>query len=392
MTDKKTLFDYPIFALGFRPFFLLAGVSALALIALWKNIYSGQLEANHYYVGNYWHAHEMLLGYTTAVIAGFLLTAVRNWTGRPTATGGKLAMLCLVWLYGRIMPFYAGMIPDGLIALIDFIFLPLLAWQISIPIRQAGHYKSFIFIAFLGLMMLGNGMIHLEMLGFKEATAWTGVNIILLAIMLIILIIAGRILPFFTERGLQGIIAVRDQALDNAAIISAVVVFMLEIFSVSGFGLAIASVTAALINTRRAANWYTQRVWYVPLLWILYMGYGWIILGFLLTAFSAYGVILPTLPLHAFTMGGIGVLTLGMMSRVSLGHTGRILKASNAIVIAFVLLNAGVFIRVFLPIGFSGLYSTAIFISTFFWLAAFSLFIFVYWAVLTQPRIDGKQG
>ncbi len=392
MTDKKNLFDYPIFALGFRPFFLMAGLSALALIALWKNIYFGQLEANHYYVGNYWHAHEMLLGYTTAVIAGFLLTAVRNWTGRATATGGKLALLCLVWLYGRILPFYAGMIPDGLIALTDFIFLPLLAWQISIPIRQAGHYKSFIFIGFLGLMMLGNGMIHLEMLGFKEATAWTGVNIILLAIMLIILVIAGRVLPFFTERGLQGIIAVRDQALDNAAILSAVLVFMLEIFSVSGFGLALAAITAALINGRRVANWYTQRVWYVPLLWILYTGYGWIILGFLLTAFSAYKLVLPTLPLHAFTMGSIGVLTLGMMSRVALGHTGRVLKASNVIAIAFVLLNAGVFIRVFLPIPFSGIYGTAIIISTFLWLAAFSLFIFVYWPVLTQPRIDGKEG
>jgi uncharacterized protein involved in response to NO len=326
------------------------------------------------------------------VIAGFLLTAVRNWTGVATATGGKLALLCLVWLYGRIMPFYAGMVPDFLIALADFIFLPLLAWQISVPIRQAGHYKSFIFIGFLGLMMLGNGMIHLEMLGFKEATAWVGVNIILLAIMLIILVIAGRILPFFTERGLQGIIAVRDQALDFAAIISAVVVFMLQIFSVSGFALALAAITAVLINTRRMANWYTQRVWYVPLLWILYTGYGWIILGFLLTVFSAYKVVLPTLPLHAFTMGSIGVLTLGMMSRVSLGHTGRMLKASNVIAIAFVLLNAGVFFRVILPIPFSSFYTTAIIISTFLWLAAFSLFIFVYWPVLTQPRIDGKEG
>ena len=392
MTNKQTFFDYPLFALGFRAFFVLAGFSALVLIALWKNIYSGQLEGNHYYIGNYWHAHEMLLGYTSAVIAGFLLTAVRNWTGKPTATGGHLAGLCLLWLYGRILPFYAGSIPDGLIALVDFSFLPLLAFHISIPIQQARHYKSYIFIGFLALMACGNALIHLEMLEIKQETAWSGVNMVLAAMMLLILIIAGRILPFFTERGLQGTIALKDPALDKAAIVAALMVFILEIFSVSGFTLALAAITAALINARRIADWYNPRIWYVPLLWVLYMGYAWIILGFMLTVFSAFDLVQATLPLHAFTMGGIGVLTLGMMSRVSLGHTGRILKASQAIAIAFALLNLGVFIRVFVPIVAANWYDSVVTISTFCWLAAFSLFIFVYWPILISPRIDGKPG
>ncbi len=393
MTNKQTIFNYPLFALGFRAFFVLAGFSALILIALWSSIYSGHLEGNHYYIGNYWHAHEMLFGYTTAVIAGFLLTAVRNWTGKSTATDGHLAGLCLLWLYGRILPFYAGLIPDGLIALVDFAFIPLLAYQISIPIQQAKHFKSYAFIGFLVLMALGNGMIHLEMLEIEENLAWRGFLMVLAAVLLIILVIAGRVFPFFTERGLKMTTTLqRNPAIDIASIASAVLVFVLELLEISGGWLAITAIAAALINTRRVAYWYTPKVWSVPLLWVLYTGYGWIILGFILTAFSAFKWVLPTLPLHAFTMGGIGVLTLGMMSRVSLGHAGRELKASKSITTGFMLLNLGVAIRVLLPIGFTNLYTSAVIISTFCWLAAFSLFIFVYLPILISPRIDGKPG
>lgn len=392
MTNKQTIFNYPLFALGFRAFFVLAGFSALVLIALWNNIYSGHLQGNHYYSGNYWHAHEMLFGYTTAVIAGFLLTAVRNWTGKSTVTGGHLAGLCLLWLYGRILPFYAGLVPDGLIAIVDFAFIPLLAYLISIPIQQSRHYKSYAFIGFLFLMALGNGMIHLDMLGVEENLAWRGFILVLAAILLIILVIAGRVFPFFTERGLKRTIALRNPTLDIASIASALLVFVLQFFEISGGRLAITAIAAALINIRRVADWYTSRVWYVPLLWVLYTGYAWIILGFILTAFSAFLWVLPTLPLHAFTMGGIGVLTLGMMSRVSLGHAGRELKASKAITAGFVLLNLGAMIRVLLPVVFTSFYSSAVYISTFCWLAAFSLFIFVYLPILTSPRIDGKPG
>jgi uncharacterized protein involved in response to NO len=128
------------------------------------------------------------------------------------------------------------------------------------------------------------------------------------------------------------------------------------------------------------------------LLWILYAGYGWIILGFILTALSAYTWLLPSLALHAFTIGGIGVLTLGMMARVSLGHTGRVLKASNAMAIAFVLINLAALLRVLLPIALPNWYNIFIYGSTLSWLAAFSLFMFVYAPILTSPRIDGQEG
>ncbi|MFU8789034.1 MAG: NnrS family protein [Methylobacter sp.] len=388
----QPIFDYPLFALGFRAFFTLAGLAALVLIVFWNALFNGALTAEHYFPDSYWHAHEMLLGYTVAVIAGFLLTAVKNWTGKPTLTGDRLASLCLLWLYGRILPFYAGLLPDILIALVDFSFLPVLAYQVSKPIIEAKQPKNLFFIGLLLLLALGNGLIHLDMLGVATNTAATGLELVVAVIIILILIIAGRVFPFFTERGISGTLIIRNPMLDSLSVASAAIVFTLQLVGITGTLLALAAIIAVAVNSLRFAAWYVQRIWYVPLLWVLYTGYAWVILGFILTALSAYSLVLPSLALHAFTLGGIGVLTLGMMARVSLGHTGRALKASNAIAIAFVLINAAALLRVLLPIAMPGWYGNLIYLSTLSWLAAFSLFIFVYAPLLTRARIDGQDG
>lgn len=390
--SKKQVLTYPLFNLGFRAFFFLAGFSALILLVLWNAIQNGQFTAGNYFGFSYWHAHEMLLGYSSAVIAGFLLTAVKNWTGVHTINGDRLAALCLLWLYGRIVPFYADLLPDGWIALIDFAFLPMLAFFISKPILASRNFKNLLFVGMLLLMALGNGLIHMEMLGLWQESAWQGTLLVVTVIIMMILLIAGRIFPFFTERGLPGTFAIRNPLYDILSIVSAGLVFVLQLFSVDGTALALVAVFAVVVNILRVSGWYVQRVWYVPLLWVLYTGYAWIILGFILTALSAYSLVLPSLSIHAFTVGGIGVLTLGMMARVSLGHTGRALKASNAIAIAFVLINIATFFRVLLPIAVPAWYSSFIYLSTLSWFAAFSLFVFVYVPILTTPRIDGQQG
>lgn len=388
----QPIFDYPLFALGFRAFFALAGLAALVLIVFWNALFNGTLAAEHYFPDSYWHAHEMLLGYAVAVIAGFLLTAVKNWTGKPTLTGDGLASLCFLWLYGRILPFYAGLLPDVLIALVDFSFLPMLAYQVSKPIIAAKQHKNLFFIGLLLLLTLGNGLIHAEMLGASINTAATGLELVVAIIIILILIIAGRVFPFFTERGISGTLIIRNPMLDNASVASALIVFALQLAGISGTLLALAAAIAVAVNGLRFAGWYVQRIWYVPLLWVLYTGYAWIILGFVLTALTAYSLVLPSLALHAFTLGGVGVLTLGMMTRVSLGHTGRALKASNAISIAFVLINVAALFRVLLPIAMPSWYGNLIYLSTLSWLAAFSLFVFVYAPILTRARIDGQDG
>lgn len=385
---KQKLFDYPLFSLGFRPFFILAGLSAIFLILLWNAILHGNITTALYYPGTYWHAHEMLIGYSVAVIAGFLLTAVRNWTGLETVTGEKLAGLCLLWLYGRLMPFYADAIPDGLIALVDIAFLPWLAYLLFRMLMAAKQARNLIFIGILKLLVLGNTLLHLQLLGVTESTADTGILLMVATLVILILIIAGRVFPFFTERGLLGFVAIRNPQLDSLALAATLSVFCLQLFHIAGTWLALTACAAAVLNGLRMSGWYTQRIWYVPLLWILYIGYGWIMLGFVLTALAAYNMVNQDLALHAFTLGGVGVLTLGMMARVALGHTGRALKASNIIAIAFVLLNLAAVFRVLLPALVPSGSILFIYSATLLWLATFALFMVVYLPILTQPRKD----
>jgi uncharacterized protein involved in response to NO len=191
---------------------------------------------------------------------------------------------------------------------------------------------------------------------------------------------------------LSGVICIRNPQLDAIAIAVSVLVFLLLMLNVSGLLLLIVALAAVVLNVIRVSAWYDTRIWFVPLLWVLYIGYGWLILGFGLVALAAYGFVLPSLALHAFTVGGIGILTLGMMARVALGHTGRALKASNVMAIAFVLINLAALLRVLFPALFPGWYAGFVLASSYAWLAAFSLFAYYYVPILSRPRQDGQPG
>lgn len=390
--NEKPVFDYPLFKMGFRVFFALAGLSALALLALWNSLSNGSLHLGHYFSGNAWHAHEMLFGYTAAVIAGFLLTAVKNWTGEITTTPDQLAGLSLLWLYGRVLPFYAELLPDALIAAVDVAFLPSLAYFLVRPILKAQQFTNLLFVGLLLVMAIANGLIHAQELGFSASSAGLGMNLVLAIIVLMILVIAGRVFPFFTERGLSGVVCIRNPMLDVVACGLSLSVFVLMMSDISGILLTLVALAAAVANLLRVSAWYDARIWYVPLLWVLYVGYGWLILGFVLVALSAFQWVMPVLALHAFTLGGIGVLTLGMMARVTLGHTGRVLRASNIMALAFLMLNLAGLIRVILPAVLPDWYSGFVWAASYGWLAAFSLFVYHYLPMLLATRVDGQQG
>ncbi|MEY4718563.1 MAG: hypothetical protein RL563_1181 [Pseudomonadota bacterium] len=390
--NEKPVFDYPLFKMGFRVFFALAGLSALALLALWNSLSNGSLHLGHYFSGNAWHAHEMLFGYTAAVIAGFLLTAVKNWTGEITTTPDQLAGLSLLWLYGRVLPFYAELLPDALIAAVDVAFLPSLAYFLVRPILKAQQFTNLLFVGLLLVMAIANGLIHAQELGFSASSAGLGMNLVLAIIVLMILVIAGRVFPFFTERGLSGVVCIRNPMLDVVACGLSLSVFVLMMSDISGILLTLVALAAAVANLLRVSAWYDARIWYVPLLWVLYVGYGWLILGFVLVALSAFQWVIPVLALHAFTLGGIGVLTLGMMARVTLGHTGRVLRASNIMALAFLMLNLAGLIRVILPAVLPDWYSGFVWAASYGWLAAFSLFVYHYLPMLLATRVDGQQG
>lgn len=381
-------FNAPLFTLGFRIFFLLASLSALVLLIVWQQFTQGTLTNTTYFANTYWHAHEMLLGYSVAVIAGFLLTAASNWTGKITLQGEGLIGLSLLWLYGRILPFYAGLLPNELIALVDFAFLPALTFVVGRALLQAKNYRNLAFVGLLSLLTLSNAFIHAQMLGLSSTSAAIGVTMALATIVLMILFIAGRVFPFFIERGLKGVIVPRSPMLDYLSVGSAVVFFGLQCSVDSGVLLGLVALIAAALNTWRLVRWSVYRIRFVPLLWILYLGYSWLIVGFVLTALAASNWVSPSLALHAFTLGGIGTLTLGMMARVSLGHTGHPLKASPPIVIAFVLINLAALFRVVMPLTFSAQQDVLFYLATLSWLGAFALFVVVYLPLLTKKRGD----
>ena len=380
-----------IFALGFRPFFLLAGWLAILLMAFWVPVFVGGVPFDTYYGQIDWHSHEMIFGYTVAVIAGFLLTAVRNWANTPTPSGLPLAGMGALWLIARILPILVAIFPRWLIAAADLAFLPTFAIGIAVPLLKNNEKQNLIFLPLLAVLWSADLLVHADVLGLAPNLARKGVFLGLDVIILVIVIMGGRVIPFFTERALS-VVLKRWRIVEWLSPVSVILFLVAELFRPDSVTSASLAALAACANGARLAGWYTPRYWRVPLLWVLHLGYGWIVVGFYLKAGTALGLVPPQFTIHAFTVGGIGVLTLGMMARVSLGHTGRPLKVGAAMTTAFVLINLAAVGRGLLPPFFPQFFSQLIVASGAFWIAAFTIFIIVYTPILIQPRVDGRPG
>jgi uncharacterized protein involved in response to NO len=381
-----------LFALGFRPFFLLAAFFAVVTMADWLYMYLAGGEIESYYGGIDRHPHEMIFGYTAAVIAGFLLTAVRNWTNIPTASGASLAALAGLWLAGRVLPFFPGALPPTLIAIVDLAFLPALAGALAVPLIRGGQRLNLIFLPILIALAAANLLVHLQEVGYAAASARMGIYLGLDLIVLVIVIMGGRVIPFFTERALAGATVRRRTVIEWLAPASALAFAIADVALPNSPVAGAAAALAAIVNGARLIGWYDHRVWRVPLLWVLHAGYAWIVVGFFLRALAAVGAVAPEYTIHAFTVGGIGVLTLGMMARVSLGHTGRPLEVAAPVAVVFVLINLAALVRGILPIVMPEFFSRLIALAGALWIAAFAIFLVVYAPILTRPRIDGRPG
>jgi len=380
-----------LFALGFRPFFSAAGISAALLLITWLAIWSGAVGVSSYYGPIPWHSHEMLFGYAVAIIAGFLLTAVRNWTGVNTPNGKPLMLLALLWLAGRILPLLGGAIPGMAIALVDLAFLPALALAIRPALWQGQMKINRIFVPLLFVMAIANLLTHLQFLGISN-TYSRGTDAMLYLIILLIIFIGGRVMPFFTEAVLPDAKVKRNQPVEMTSAGALVALVLVQMIYPSPWLSGPLAALVAITQIIRVIGWHDRRVWGIPILWVLYTGMLWIILGFTLKALSASGMVSPTLATHALTVGGIGVLTLGMMCRVSLGHTGRPMQLLRIIEICFILLNLAAAIRVVAPMLMPMQYQLWVHLSGGIWTLCFIMFCFVYLPMLMKPRVDGKQG
>ncbi|RMG35200.1 MAG: NnrS family protein [Gammaproteobacteria bacterium] len=386
---------FALFQLGFRPFFAGAALFGIVAVFLWMLVYVfGQPLVPLGLDALTWHGHEMVFGYTLAVVAGFLLTAVVNWTGQPSLKGASLAMAWLLWLTARV----ALYLPEGgliVAAVADLAFLLTVTFGVARPIFRVRQWKQVGILSKLVLLLIASGTFYAGALGhLAEGVRW-GLFGAFYVVLALVFMMARRVMPFFIERGVDEAFTPRNRRwLDIASLFGVLIWALFEIFwPAQETIIALLSLGLFLMHALRLVDWHTPGIWRKPLLWSLYLGYASLTLGFALRILSVWGDLSPFLALHAFAYGGIGMMTLGMMSRVSLGHTGRNVFQPPRIINLFLLLLAlGTVTRVLAPLIDMTHYTLWIGVSQVLWMAAFGLFAWVYVPMLIRPRIDGRPG
>lgn len=379
---------FALWNLGFRPFYLVASLFASSSILFWVCQYSGHVPSE-FLRSPAWHGHEMLFGYTMAVLAGFLLTAVSNWTGRPTATHGALMGLTTLWVAGRVL----ALTPFELVtAMVNVAFPVALAFGIGRAIVQSRNHRNYFFLALLALLsiaVLAFHLSHLDLLPWPErASLQVGLDVVLF----IMAVIGGRVIPMFTNNGVPGAQATRNPIVERVALIGALVLIGIDMLPAPGKLVAVIAFIVALAHAIRLYLWRPHRTRGVPLVWVLHLAYAWIVGYLVLRGLAELGFIEEVFAVHALTIGAIGGMTIGMMTRTARGHTGRPLKADRYEVTCFTLIAIAAFTRVFGGIWLSGAYVFTVMLSGVCWSIAFALYAFRYWPILSRVRADGKPG
>lgn len=378
---------FALWELGFRPFYLLAAVFSASSVALWALQYSGAI-THAYLQGPLWHGHEMLFGYTTAVIAGFLLTAVRNWTSQPTPTGAPLAALAGLWVLARILV----LTPWAVAAAVANAAFPIaVAVAIGIPIVRSRNRRNYFFVGALALLGLLTLAIHASLNRVLDFDPLLGLRLGLDVVLFIMAVMAGRVVPMFTNNGIPGLNARRNPIVEKVSLGSVIALFVADALGWPLLAGAVALV-AAIAHGVRLGMWQPWRTLGAPLVWVLHAAYAWIVVHLLLRAGVAVGLVVESLATHALTVGGIGALTLGMMTRTARGHTARPLKADGFEAVAYGLVLAAAVVRVLGPLAMPSLHLTFVQASAILWAAAFGLYVVRYWPILSRPRLDGKPG
>jgi len=379
---------FALWELGFRPFYLLASVFAALSVPLWALQYYGLL--GHAVVrGPLWHAHEMLFGFTQAVIVGFLFTAGRNWTNLPTPTGWRLAALALLWLAARV----AVLAPwPALAAALNVAFPLAAAVALAIPFVRAGVRRNYVFVGLLVLLALASGLVHLSIWRGGIELAARGIQLALDVVLFIVAVMAGRVVPMFTNNGVPGAGATHQPVVERAALGSLLLLLAVSAAGLNGAGVAILSAVACAAHAWRWRLWQPQRTLRAPLVWVLHLAYAWIPVHLGLRALAELGVVAATLSVHALTTGAIGGMVIGMMTRTARGHTARPLRADRWDTACYALVALAAVLRVGGPLIDPALSRGAVLAAATLWSAGFALFAVRYWPVLSRARLDGKPG
>jgi uncharacterized protein involved in response to NO len=374
---------------AFRPMFLAAGSWAVIALALWLAMFFGYVQLPTRFDPLAWHVHEMLFGFVMAAVAGFLLTAIPNWTGRLPVRGLGLAALAGLWLLGRLACLISADLPAWLAVLADLAFPTALLAVAAREIIAGRNWRNLPMTAPLMLFIIADLLMHLESLGVAVPIG-LGWRLAVGAPVVLISVIGGRIIPSFTRNWLFKRKSPRlpspQDMLDTAAVALLAAALILWAFLPDHRVTGALLIAAALVNTVRLGRWAGIASWPEPLLFILHIGYGWVAVGTALLGLSIFNIGVPVASaIHALTAGATAVMILAVMPRVTLGHTGRELMANRATVAVFVLINAAAIIRVCAS-WHTEFMTTLLLVAGACWIAAFGLFELVYGPMLLTRR------
>lgn len=385
-----------LFAYGFRCNFLLAGIAAVVLVPWWAASFALGAPLGTDWPPTLWHSHEMIFGFIGAVIAGFLLTAVPSWTGQRGFAGRPLVILSALWLAGRLLIASSALWPRVLVALTDLAFLPALGVLIA-PGLVRSRNRNTPLLGVIGFLWLMDVAFHRSLAYGDLPLAGRMLQVAIDLALVLVTVIGGRVIPSFTaaalkRRGVEG-------EMHRLPGLTPVTVGMMVVIAI-GDGVWPGSAAngwlaagAALAHCARLLQWRTVRTLREPIVWVLHLAYSWLPVGLALKALALVaGSGVAAFWLHALTVGAITTMILAMMTRVSLGHTGRPLVVDPAITLAYVLLAGAAVVRVFGLWLWGGAYPAVILSAAFLWTAAFALFLWIYVPILMAPRVDGKPG
>ena len=390
-----------VFTAGFRIFFLAAGLFAIFAMVVWEgwlaiHAAGGMVSDMPFAMAPHlWHAHELIFGYASAAIAGFLMTAAPSWVGGEGARARFFAVAAGVWLAGRAAMWFSGYLPPAVVMAADLAFLPVIAAKVATLLFRRPQPRQMVFLIVLGVFFSSNLAVHLEWIGVTDHSAYSGLRAGLLTLTALIMILGGRVTPAFTRNAMRR--AGRETGLPRdarvlavAAISTAMLLPVLMLAGIDGIpfgGLAVLAGTAGLA---RLAGW--RGLWTLnqPILWSLHLGYAMNAAGLILLGLSALGIGSEVAALHVLGIGAVGGMTLAVMSRAALGHSGRPLVAAWPIASGYAALSVAALAR-FAGSEWPAFYYPGVLTSGALWIAAFLLFTAELWPVFTGPKFSPEK-
>jgi uncharacterized protein involved in response to NO len=380
---------------GLRIFFFAAALYAVFAMGVWEG-WLGMQAAGREPALPFapapvlWHAHEMIFGYACAVLGGFFLTAVPSWTGEKSARAALLTLLAVLWLAGRLAVWWSGALDPVLVAAIDLAFLPVLGAKLALQLARRPKPQNMVVLLVIAMIWAGNLMVHLDWTGVTPGSAGAGLRLGLLTIAAMIAIIGGRVIPAFTRNAMRQ--AGRETGLPQShrkvEVVGVASAILLALFVAAGAPDRLVATIALVAGTAQAvrlAGWRAGWTLGRPILWSLHLGFAMLALGYLALAAAMAGWIGEVGALHLIGIGAIGGMTLAMMSRAALGHTGRPLVVARPVAWAYGLVALAALVRAVGAEAAPGWYDLAMLISGALWLLAYLSFIAVYWPILTGP-------